>query len=277
MNTQITKTQLAKDLGVSRTSLYYKPQREILDLEIQSQIKAVQQDHPAYGHKRIAMELKLNKKRIRRVMKKYGMKPYRRRTKQLVKPEDRNKSPTHYENLIKNICPIRSNIIWATDFTYIKYKGKFIYLATILDIYTREIVGWNITRFHNRFLVLVALKDALKRIGTKPMYLHSDQGSEYDSEDYIKYVEGLKIQISMSRKASPWENGYQESFYKGFKIDLGDQNRYEDLSELIEGIHQTIWYYNNKRIHTALKMPPIKFKEILAVKFIEYLSKEMGT
>jgi len=276
MKIKTTKTQLAKDLGVSRSSLYYKPKREEIDNEVKMQIETVISEHPAYGHKRIAIELKLNKKRIRRVMKKFGIKPPRRRTRALKKPEDRNKSPTKYKNLVR-CCPLFPNVIWASDFTYIKYKGKFIYVATILDIYTREILGWNISRFHNKLLVLGALQDALKRTGTKPIYLHSDQGSEYDSEDYLYYAEKIGIKISMSRKGSPWENGFQESFYRGFKVDLGDQNRFETLAELIEEIHQTIWYYNNNRIHTALKMSPIQFKEKLAVKHIEDLSKERGT
>ena len=261
MSIKSTKTQLAKDLKVSRSSLYYKPKRDQIDNEVKIQIKNVLDNHPAYGHKRIAIELKLNKKRILRVMKKFNIKPYRRRTRKLIKLEDRNKSPTKYKNLIKRMCPIRLNVIWASDFTYIKYKNKFIYVATIIDIYTREIIGWNISRYHNLQLVLGALKDALERTGTKPIYLHSDQGSEYDSEGYLEYAEGLGIQISMSRKASPWENGFQESFYKGFKLDLGDHNRFEQISELIEKIHQTMSYYNNQRIHTALKMSPVNFKK----------------
>jgi len=272
MKPKTTKTQLAKDLGVSRSSLYYKSKRDQIDNEVKLQVESVLAEHPAYGHKRIAIELKLNKKRIRRVMKKFNIKPYRRRSNKLIKPDDRNKSPTKYENLIKSMSPLRPNTIWVSDFTYIKYKERFIYLATIIDLYTREVIGWNISRFHNKLLVLGALQDALKRTESKPIYLHSDQGSEYDSYEYINYAEGTGIQISMSKKGSPWENGYQESFYNGFKLDLGDQNRFEDLSELIEKIHQTIWYYNHKRIHTALKMSPVKFKETSAVKDIEDLS-----
>ena len=266
-NPAINKTKLAKELGVSRSSLYYKPKREQIDLEIKSQIESVMVEHPSYGHKRIAIALKLNKKRIRRVMKKYGLKPYRSRYKP-PKPEDLNKPETKYTNLIKNFCPIRPNIVWASDFTYIKYKGRFIYLATIIDIYTREIIGWNISRYHNKYLVLGALKDAEEKTKVQPKYLHSDQGSEYDSYEYTKYAEGKSIQISMSKKSSPWENGFQESYYSNFKIDLIDPESFDTLGELIEEINQTIFYYNNKRIHSELKMSPVSFRKIATEKYV---------
>lgn len=89
----------------------------------------------------------------------------------------------------------------------------------------------------------------------------TDQGSEYTSADYISLMNDLGVTISMSAKASPWENAYQESFYNNFKTDLGlEFERFETIGELVEAIHQTINYYNQSRIHTALKMPPTKFK-----------------
>lgn len=273
----LTKKALAKELGVSRSGLYYKRKREAVDEEVKLQIEAVMTDHPRYGHKRIALKLKLNKKRIRRVMRKFGLKPYRRRINKLRKKADEGKTPTKYLNLIKEFCPIRPNMVWVSDFTYIKYQGRFIYLATIMDLYTREIIGWNISRFHNAELVLGALQDALDKTQVIPAYFHSDQGSEYDSTAFINLLINLKIQISMSKKASPWENGFQESFYSEFKMDLGDPNRFESLGELVEAIHQTIYYYNNLRIHTKLKMSPVDFKDKYLNQDAESVSKEMGT
>ena len=92
-----------------------------------------------------------------------------------------------------------------------------------------------------------------------PEIIHSDQGSEYTSKDYTNMIEQFGIRISMSRRASPWENGYQESFYNQFKVDLGDPNRYETLGELIAAIHHTIYRYNHTRIHTALDMAPRQY------------------
>src|SRR3989338_4087846 len=137
----------------------------------------------------------------------------------------------------------------------------FIYLATIIDVYTREIIGWNISTIHDANLVLGAIQHVIKRAGKVPVFLHSDQGSEYDAKAYEDYVLGKSIAISMSHKSSPWENAFQESFYSQFKVDLGYVSRFEAVEELIEEIYQTIYYYNNQRIHGSLKMPPVIFKQ----------------
>lgn len=259
---KVSKAKIAKDAGISRSTLYYKVKKDGFDLETKKQIEIVLGINPSYGHKRIALEFRLNKKRILRVMKKYGIKPYRQQPKFPKKPEDFGKPTAKWKNEIIGICPIKPNVVWASDFTYIKFQGYFIYLATIIDVYTREIVGWNISNFHDTDLVLGALGHAIKRTGKTPTYLHSDQGSEYDSRRYEEYVKRNGILISMSAKASPWENGYQESFYSQFKVDLGYVSRFEVVEELIEEIYRTIYYYNNQRIHTKLKMAPVSFRQI---------------
>lgn len=256
-----SKTQLAKKLGVSRASLYYEIKRDAQDEEMKKQILIVLAIHPAYGHKRIALEFRLNNKRIRRCMKKYGIKPYRRRAKQPHKKEDEGKEATGWKNEIIGFCPIRPNIVWASDFTYLKFQGHFIYLSTIIDVYTREIIGWHISVRHDTALVLKALMHAIERTGTIAIFLHSDQGSEYDAKEYADYVLKKGMIMSMSHKGHPWENGFQESFYGKFKVDLGDMNRFDTLEELIEEIYQTIYYYNNQRMHTSLKTAPILFKK----------------
>lgn len=256
-----SKTQLAKKLGVSRSSLYYKAKQDAIDEEVAKAIKKVLAKHKSYGHKRIAPELHMNKKRILRVMKKFGIKPYRRRARIPWKKEDERKEATKWKNEIKEFCPIRPNIVWASDFTYIKFAGSFIYLATIIDIYTREIIGWNISVRHDTKLVLGALEHAIERTGATPIYLHSDQGSEYDAKRYEEFVLGKGIILSMSKKSSPWENAFQESFYSQFKVDLGYVYRFGTVEELIEEIYQTIYYYNNQRFHSSLKMAPVAFKQ----------------
>lgn len=255
----LNKSQLARELGISRASLYYKRKREIIDQDLKHQIEAVQVEHPDYGHKRIAIHLKMNKKRIRRIMKKYGMKPFRRRAKKPIKKKDKGKQKTIYGNLIEKLVENKAitkpNQVWCTDFTYIRFQNKFIYLATIIDVYTRAIVGLNILRFHNRFLVVGAFEHAVIKYG-KPEIIHSDQGSEYDSDDFTNFALLLGVVISMSEKASPWQNGFQESFYSHFKSEVGDLSRFETMGELIEYIYQQVYYYNHKRIHSVLKMTP---------------------
>lgn len=256
----LNKTELARELGISRSSLYYQPKRVGIDEEVKRQIESVLTDHPAYGHKRVALELKLNKKRILRVMKKFGIKPYRRKRKPPDKKRDRDKPSSGYPNLIEDLNMEKPDFVWATDFTYIKYRGKFIYLATVIDLYTREVLGVNISRFHNRFLVMGALLKALEN-QRPPEIIHSDQGSEYDSKDFTDLAENYQIKISMSRKASPWENGYQESFFGHLKGEAGDFSRFETLGELVEEIYHLVYYYNNQRIHSSLKMQPFKFRQ----------------
>jgi len=256
---KVNKTKLARQLRVSRSSLYYQRKREETDLELKRQIEAVMVDNKDYGHKRIALHLKMGHNRIRRVMKKYDLKPYRRRHKSWVKKKDLEKQPTGISNLVQPLLEqkllVKPNQVWCTDFTYIKFQGRFIYLATIIDLFTREIVGVNITRYHNRFLVIGALEDAVIHYGTVGI-VHSDQGSEYASEEFLSFVKIIGAKASMSAKSSPWQNGHQESFFGHFKVEAGDMNRFKSLGELIEYIYQQIYYYNHKRIHSILKMTP---------------------
>ena len=275
---QLTKLEVARNLGISRASLYYQHKKPVEDLEVKAQIESVLTNHPAYGHKRIAWQLKLNHKRILRVMKKFNIKPYRRRAKKPFKKDDEGKPDAGYKNLIKDVSldDIKISQIWISDFTYIKCKQRFLYLATIMDLKSREIVGINISRFHNKELVLGAFEEAITNF-KRPEILHSDQGTEYDSKSYLDFAQKLGIKISMSAKGSPWQNGYQESFYSNFKLELGQINRFETAPELIEEIYKQIAYYNNDRMHTKLnKMSPRQYiKNQLKMK--ESVSKEMGT
>lgn len=193
-------------------------------------------------------------------MKQYGIKPYKRKARWRIRRDER-RAPQPYPNLIKGSCPIIPGTVLVGDFTHLTHLGKIIYVATYMDLYTREIVGWHIANKHTKEIVLEALLDAIKTLGQIPKIVHTDQGSEYCSQENINFLQSLGIQISMSKKASPWENGYQESFYNNFKTDLGlEFDRFETLGELIAAIHQTITYYNTQRIHTTLRMSPVQFK-----------------
>lgn len=270
----VSKSQLAKDLGVSRASLYYKPKRPAIDEEVKKQIESVLVDHADYGHKRIAIHLRLNKKRILRVMKKFGIKPYRRVSPKPRKKDDEKKPQSNFPNLIQqmldNNAINRFGLVWGTDFTYLSYKQKFLYLATIIDLWNREIVGINISRYHNRFLVIGAFLDAVSKFQPAAI-IHSDQGSEYDSKDFQELVREYHCKISMSKKAHPWENGRQESFYGKFKTYLGQLNRFENEGELIAEIYRSIYYFNHERIHGKLKMSPVKFRKKFGEKDMESL------
>lgn len=251
-----SKAELARQMGVSRQSLYYQPKMPEKDLKLKTEIKRVLAEHKAYGHKRIAIELGVGKKRIRRVMKLFGLKPRRKRKwKVPEKPLDKGQAPMNIPNLIKGTVIDASHKIWVSDFTYLPYFNKFIYLATIEDVFTRQVIGWEISMKHNADLVAKALINALAKYPAPPI-IHSDQGSEYRSQEYLNLLKSFGILPSMSDKGSPWQNGYQESFYSGFKFDLGHPEIYETFGELIEAIAYQINYYNQRRIHTALKCPP---------------------
>jgi|SRR3989344_8832841 len=252
-----SKKELAAQLGVSRQSLYYKPKLPEKDLQLKYEIEKVMVRHKRYGHKRVADELKINKKRILRVMKLFGLKPKRSR-KPPFKPEDQHQAPMAIPNLLLETIIDAPNIAYGSDFTYLPYFGKFLYLATIEDLFTREILGWEVSIRHDVDLIARALQNALHH-RPAPKLAHSDQGSEYRSKAYQALLSYFGIKPSMSQKASPWQNGKQESFYSEFKLELGHPEAYPTPGELIAAIARQIHYYNHERIHTALRCPPAVF------------------
>lgn len=248
------KTKVAKELGVSRSSLYYKPQLPDKDELLKTEIEKVMLLHSAYGHRRIADELKINRKRISRVMKKYSLKPARR-----AKTPQKESSPkADFPNVIQLLSPIAPSEIWAADFTYISFQGSFIYFATVVDLFTKEVLGFAVKTSHDTSLILEALDMALATAETTPTWFHNDRGSEYRSQKFEDLLTSLNIKISISPR--PWFNGCQESFYGRFKTEFGDPERYDSLPELIEAICFYVHYYNNFRIHTRIRMSPIEFK-----------------
>jgi putative transposase len=272
-----TKTALARRLGIARSTLYYHRKRPEKDWVLKTRIEAVLHEHPSYGHRRIALALSVNKKRVRRVMKLFGMKPYRRRVKRLRKRRDEGMEATPYGNLLQAVVPDRPDLAWVSDFTHLRVRDRTVYVATVLDAFSREVVGASILTGHSTPLVLGAFEDALGT-GRKPVLLHSDQGSEYRSRAYTRIVQASGVSVSMSRKSSPWENGLQEAFFSQFKIDLGDPSRFQTLGELVAEVFRTIHRYNHHRIHTALKMPPARFAERFRASWsLTETSDERGT
>lgn len=250
------KQALAISLGISRSSLYYQSLKPKQDWQLKIEIENVLREHPAYGSRRIAIHLKRNRKPIKRVMRLYGLKPYRRKGRKYRK----SKAFRHFPNLLLTTIPSCQNHVWAADFTEISWREKLVFIATVIDLYSREIVGVAVALRKGSTLVIAALYGGLNH-RSRPIIFHSDNGSEYDAHAFIGILEGVGSQISRSRPGCPWENGYQESWYGKFKVDLGDPNRFKSLGELVAEIYGTIWKYNHTRIHSALKMPPAVFAE----------------
>jgi putative transposase len=256
------KSVRAEALGINRKNIYRESKLESKDIVIKAQITEAHKIHPAYGQKRLGWHLKINAKRIRRIMKKYGIKVPRRK----IKNAYCTKSVKHkrYENLIKEVKITNENQLWCSDTSRFIFHGSKWYIVTVIDIFTRQVLGVAIGRHHDSALVLEAIEMALIASKAAPAIFHTDQGTEFMAEVCTSFLENRGIKVSASDKASPWQNGYQESFFGKFKDDVGDINRFEIPGELLEALYHAIHYYNNERIHTALKMPPAVYaKEVL--------------
>lgn len=256
----VSKTLRSKELGVYRGVCYYTPIKPEKDWIVKCQIEEVLREHPSYGSRRVAIHLQMNRKKVKRVMNLFGIKAYRRRGKKWKKSRN---IKVIYPNMLMTHYPTHPNHIWTADFTHLSFKAKEIYIATNMDLYTRRIVGVAVYTNHAVELVLSAFMNGIYA-HPRPEIFHSDNGSEYNAEIFIDALQTLNIQISRSQPGCPWENGYQESFHSQFKVDFGDPARYTTLGELVYAIYQTIYIYNNTRIHSALKMSPNEFAKKLS-------------
>lgn len=230
------------------------------DEALRREIEAVMEDNPGYGSPRVALALGINEKRAYRVMRKFGLKPARR-SKRPRKKGDEGLEPQKYPNILGTLSPIAPDVVWVSDFTFISYRGDFIYLCTVMDVFTGEILGFNISRSHDALFVKRAIERAIEYAGCLPTWFHSDQGSEYASQRVRLWLENARVQISMNPKASPWCNGSQESFFGRFKTEFGDPDRFDSFGELLEGMYEQIAYFTCRRIKTKLKMAPAQFRE----------------
>lgn len=246
-------------MGISRASLYYVSQQNKKDWVLKVSMEEELSRHPAYGSRRLSIALGISRPRAQRVMRIFGIRPYRRRGRKYRKA----KAGRAFPNLLLTIMPSYANHVWATDFTEIVYHGKKVYASTIIDLFTRTIVGTHVATRKGSALTLQTLASALFH-HPRPVIFHSDNGSEYKAKIFTDTLENCGITISRSRPGCPWENGYQESFYGKFKVDLGDPSRFGTFGELIAELYQTLWEYNHTRIHSALKMPPSVFAEKVA-------------
>ena len=193
----------AQSLGVHESTLYYKRKMPIKDAAVRREIERVLREHRSYGHKRIAQHLKMNKKRIRRVMKLFGIKPCRRRGKKYPRMKPQNEK---YPNLLQLVTPTYEGCAWVADFTHLNYRGRDICVATTIDLFTRKVVGASVAAHHTSSLIIQAFANALLSNG-RPAIFHSDNGSEYHSKSFRDLLTGLGVSISRSKKGCPWENG----------------------------------------------------------------------
>jgi transposase InsO family protein len=253
----VAKTTLARTLGVARSTLYYVSRKEKTDWALKTKIEEVlrKRESRAYGSRRLAWELNVNRKRMQRIMRKFGIRPYRRRGRKWRK---KKAILVDYPNLLHFTVPAYPAHIWAADFTEVRWHKKKVYVATVIDVFTKEIVGAAVSLRKGAQLTLQALHAALFS-HARPVIFHSDNGTDYNAKVYVGALMELGIAISRIHPGCPWENGYQESFYDKFKVELGDPNRFPYLGALVAEIYRVIWDYNHARIHSVLRMPPLTF------------------
>jgi putative transposase len=264
-NSETSKVLRARELRMSLRSLYYVPTKPGKDWALKCRIEEVLRTPGchSYGSRRLALHLKLNRKGVKRVMNIFGIKAYRRRGR---KWKNTRNIKVIYPNLLMTTFPRYENHIWVSDFTYISFQGKTVYMATVEDLFTRKIVGLSVYTTHAVELTLSAFMNALLT-NARPEIFHSDNGSEYTAKVFIEALQTVGIMISRSAPGCPWENGYQESFYSQFKVDLGDAGRFENLGQLVSELYHQVYLYNTTRIHSILKMSPVQFAEKVRLEY----------
>lgn len=245
--------------GRSRASFYYKHKMPAKNLALKARIEPVLAAHPYYGPKSIADELGINHKCVARIMKLFNLRSRARRRR--CSKNQYTMSKTSLPNLIKDMKIENPNLVWAGDFTEFRYQRRIYYLATVMDVYTREIIGWHIATNHSVDLVMEALQMAIGKRNKTPLFFHSDHGSEYISEAYVSKLKEHGITPSNSGKGKPWQNGMVESFNGRLKEEFGDPRRFRFFEHFFEGLGLHFHDYNTKRIHSRLRMSPRAFYE----------------
>lgn len=241
-------------LDYPRSQVYYEPRRIADDPTLEAEISAIAGAHPTYGYRRITQELKrrgqvVNHKRIARLMRKLGI---------LGKPRVKRKRTTNsnhpfarHPNRVMNLVIERPDQVWVADITYIKLNQEFVYLAVVMDVFTRCIRGWHLARNMDQSLTLTALHKGLAR--GRPAIHHSDQGVQYAANDYIALLKQHQVEVSMAEVGQAWQNGYAERLMRTIKEEEVDLSEYRNFTEAYEQIEQFLEdVYMKKRIHSSL-------------------------
>ena len=261
------------ELGqVSRSSLYrFDPGKEQVDedLDLRDAIQRIALEFPCYGRPRITAELRrcgwaVNHKRVGRIMREDNLLCLRRR--RFVATTDSRHSLRVYPNLAGEMELTGIDQLWRADITYIRLETEFVYLAVVLDAYSRRMIGWALDRHLEDDLAIAALIMTLRRRNpTEGLTHHSDRGVQYASNDYTSLLREHGIRISMSRSGNPYDNAACESFMKTLKYEEVYRQEYRDLPEARSSIERFIEkIYNGKRLHSALGYrPPVEFERSL--------------
>ncbi len=262
---------LCRGLGIAPAS-YYRlqgmPTESVEEIELRSRIQELSLEMPGYGYRRITAALqregwRVNRKRVIRVMRADNLLCLRRRC--FVRTTDSAHGCPVYPNLAAGLQLTGRNQLWVADITYVRLRCEFVYLAALLDAYSRRCIGWQLDRHLTTELTLATLEKALAARETPPgLVHHSDRGVQYASAEYTSRLQARGIRISMSRMGNPYDNAQAESFMKTLKYEEVYLQEYDDFSEAYASIaHFIEQVYNSKRLHPALQYrPPIEFEEL---------------
>ena len=242
------------------------------DMDLRDEIQKIALEWPCYGSRRITAELKarrwdVNRKRVQRLMREDNLLCVTKR-RFVVPTTDSAHGLRVYPNRAASMTLTGVDQLWVADITYIRLEEEFVYLAVILDAYSRRVIGWHLDQGLDTSLPLHALRMALRgRIVLPGLVHHSDRGVQYASHEYTQLLKDYGIDISMSRKANPWDNAACESFMKTLKYEEVYRTEYRNLAHARAGIGEFLEkVYNQRRLHSALSYrSPVEFENSLSM------------